>query len=218
MTTTRSTTPRATTGAPEHDPVGVLPRRAGGLPHELVLRNVPGGNRAVRQVWFEADEAGVLADWDERDRVELMAAGRPFVLERDLDGRGVRLVEPMGRDPVAAFTPARVGGRVLLADGTTLRWLQPTRGVFESGLVGYRDASIVRFAMDGTALVFAALELAGSARVGSGDTGRGDLPDPRRGWLPDLVALLVLSWFVRLLEVWPTPSVDIRSGVRHLGV
>ncbi|MCM3886428.1 hypothetical protein [Frankia sp. R82] len=251
MVTTRSTTPRTTrTGSPAHDPLGVLPRRAGGLPHEVALRTAPGSHGgAVRQVWIEADEAGVLADWDEWDRVELMAAGRPFVLERDLDGRGVRLVEPMGRDPVAAFTPARVGGQVLLADGTVLRWLEPTRAVFESGLVGYRGVNIIRFAMDGTALVLAALDLtepphptraslprrplqatrpawsarparvgAGSADVGSGDTRRGDLPDPRRGWRPDLVALLVLSWFVRLLEVRPTPPAEVRSGVRHLGV
>ncbi|CAO5167920.1 hypothetical protein FAIPA1_20092 [Frankia sp. AiPs1] len=238
----------AVTRAPEREPVRELPRRAGGLPHELFLRDAAGGHGgAVRQVWVEADEVGVLADWDSQERVELMVAGRPFVLELDLDGQGVRLVEPMGRIPVAVFARQRVGGRVRLADGTVLRWLQPTRGSFDSGLVGHRDANIIRFAMDGTALVFAAIDLFNppprrpsrsqlppwpllsvSSRfarwpgrapsAGSGDTCRGDLPDPRRGWLPDMLGLLVLGWFLRLLELRPALAADARSGDRHLGV
>ncbi len=198
-----------------------LPRRAGGLPHELAFRDAAGGRGgAMRQVWVETDEDAVLADWAYRGRVELMAARRPFVLEADLDGRGVRLVEPMGRVPVAAFTPGRGGGRVRLANGTVLRWLEPTRAVFASGLVAPGGANIIRFALDGTALVIAGLDLldpqtARAGRVlgtGPGDACRGDAPDPRPGWVPDLVGLLVLGWFVRLLESAGSPA--LRSGVR----
>ncbi|EIV93195.1 hypothetical protein [Frankia sp. QA3] len=203
----------------------VLPRRAGGLPHELVFRVASASRRsAVRQVRVETDEEAVLADWASRGRVELMAARRPFVLELDLDGRGVRLVEPMGRVPVAAFAAGRAGGRVRLADGGVLRWLTPTRGEFSSGLVGHREVNIIRFALDGTALVVADPDLLDPevARVvrvsdaGPGDTRRGDVPDPRLGWLPDVVALLVLAWFLRLLE--STSAASARSRVRDLGV
>ncbi|CAO5232930.1 conserved hypothetical protein [Frankia sp. AgKG'84/4] len=202
------------------EPDGLL-RRAGGLPHELALRDAAGGRGgAMRQVWVETDEGAVLADWAYRGRVELMAARRPFVLEADLDGRGVRLVEPMGRVPVAAFTPGRRGGRVRLANGTVLRWLEPTRAVFASGLVAPGGANIIRFALDGTALVIAGLDrpdpqTAQAGRVlgaGPGDARRGDAPDPRSGWVPDLVGLLVLGWFVRLLESSRQPA--LRSGVR----
>ncbi|MCK9896926.1 hypothetical protein [Frankia sp. AgB32] len=202
------------------EPAG-LPRRAGGLPHELAFRDATGGRgNAIRQLWVETDEDAVLADWARRGRVELMAARRPFVLEADLDGRGVRLVEPMGRVPVAAFIPGRAGGRVRLADGTVLRWLEPTRAVFASGLVAPGGANIIRFALDGTALVIAGLDLpepptTRADRVlgaGPGDTCRGDAPDPRPGGVPDLVGLLVLGWFIRLLECSRPPA--LRSGVR----
>jgi len=204
--------------------VGALPRRAGGLPHEVVFREASRQRTAVRQVWVETDEDAVLDDWASWGRVELMAERRPFVLEADVDGRGVRLVEPMGREPVAAFTPERIGGWVRLADGALLRWLEPTRTEFASGLVGRHEANIIRFALDGTALVFVDPNLGGPriARVGqapvagSGDTRRGDAPDPRLGWMPDMVALLVLAWFLRLLE--RAPAASIRSYVRHLGV
>ncbi|WP_163553421.1 hypothetical protein [Candidatus Frankia alpina] len=206
----------------------VLPRRAGGLPHELVFRVTSASrHNAIPQLQVETDEQAVLADWALRGRVELMAARRPFVLEMDLDGRGVRLVEPMGRVPVAAFVADRVGGRVRLADGCELRWLTPTRGEFASGLVGHHEVNIIRFALDGTALVMADPDLldpavARVARMvrasdaGPGDTCRGDIPDPRLGWLPDVVALLVLAWFLRLLEC--TAGEPARSSVRDLGV
>ncbi len=202
-----------------------LPRRAGGLPHEVVFR-VTAASRctAVRQVWVETDEQAVLADWASRGRVELMAARRPFVLELDLDGQGVRLVEPMGRVPVAAFAADRAGGRVRLADGCVLRWLTPTRGAFASGLVGHREVNIIRFALDGTALVVAHPDLlvpevtrvVRASDAGPGDTRRGDVPDPRLGWVPDVVALLVLAWFLRLLET--SAVVPARSRVREPGV
>ncbi|SNQ46966.1 conserved hypothetical protein [Frankia canadensis] len=209
------------------DAADALPRRAGGLPHDVVFRDASSRRAAVRQVWVEADEDAVLADWGSRGRVELMAARRPFVLEADVDGRGVRLVEPMGLVPVAAFTPERVGGRVRLADGASLRWLEPTRAEFASGLVGHREVNIIRFALDGTALVIADPDLLDPqvtrvgrvgrvAVAGPGDTRRGDAPDPRLGWVPDVVALLVLGWFLRLLE--RTPAAPARSYVRHLGV
>ncbi len=222
------TRPLAAAAGPEPAGAGVLPRRAGGLPHELVFRVVSASrHNAVPQVQVETDEQAVLADWASRGRVELMAARRPFVLETDLDGRGVRLVEPMGRVPVAAFVADRVGGRVRLADGCELRWLTPTRGEFASGLVGHREVNIIRFALDGTALVMvdpdlfdpAVTRVARMVRApggGPGDTCRGDVPDPRLGWLPDVVALLVLAWFLRLLEC--TAGGQARPPAQDLGV
>ncbi|WP_462203440.1 hypothetical protein [Frankia sp. CcWB3] len=214
----RTRAPRPAAGA------GFLPRRAGGLPHELVFRIESVSRHAsVRHVHIETGEGAVLADWWSRGRVELMAAGRPFVLETDLDGSGIRLVEPMGRVPLAAFEPGRHGGRVRLSDGATLRWLTPIRGEFASGLVGHRDVNIIRFALDGTALVVAnpdALDpgvtrVARTPGAGSGHVCRGKVADPRLGWVPDVVALLVLGWFLRVVESEVVGS--SRSRVRYLG-
>lgn len=205
----------------------------GGFPHEVTLRvlSAPRG-AGLRQVDVEADVDAVLDDWRERGRVELMVRGRPLVLETDLDGRGIRLVEPMGREPVAAFEPGRHGGRVHLADGAVLRWLAPGRHEFASGFVGHQDANIIRFALDGTALVLVDLDEFGSgaprpgraAGAGSRHTHRGDVADPRLGWLPDVVALLVLGWFLRLagsgpaaVDRWAEPAgLDVPAGLAGL--
>jgi hypothetical protein len=78
---------------------------------------------------------------------------------------------------------------VHLTDGTTLRWICPTRSVFECGFVS-GSVNLIRFAYDGTAIIcvgggFASHESAGST-----------------GAEPDLLALVVLGWFLLLDAGW----------------
>ena len=184
------------------------------LPRELDYYFLGGARNQVRVV---ADCSAVLADWHRRGRVEFMAAGRPLLVEKDLGGVGIRVVDPVSRMPLAGFRPTRRGGWADLADGSRLRWLRPRPGLFERGFVGWRNANIIRFAHDGVAIVLVdPASLIDPAAEGGVDLDptRAAVADPHRGWLPDLLALLVLGWFLILLEDSPRGGLDRRARGR----
>jgi hypothetical protein len=189
-------------------PQSLLPD--GLLPHELEYHFLDAAQRDVR---VEADIRAILAEWGDRSRVELMLAGRALVLESDLDGLGVRVVDPISRMPLAVFRPARRGGRVDLPDGGTLRWLAPTRSIFESGFVTAHQANIIRFAHDGTATILVdAVDLAGGAVPARAERRRaGRFRDDRT---VDVLMLLVLGWFLRLVGELDDASGDRRRTRR----
>jgi hypothetical protein len=181
------------------------------LPHDLAYHFLDGTCHEVR---VEADMDAVLDDWRRHGRVELMLFGRALVVENDLNGTGLRVVDPVGRMPLAAFRPGRHGGRVDLPDGAVLRWLAPTRSVFESGFVAAQERNVVRFTHDGTAIVLVnAAELAELAELAD-TAGLADPAEPAEvavpaqagrpadtavpGEAPDVLVLLVLGWFLRL--------------------
>ncbi|WP_035749821.1 hypothetical protein [Parafrankia discariae] len=192
---------------------GGRPARFDGLlPLEIGYAFVPGSRNQVR---VRGDRAAVLERWHRDGGVELMAAGRPLRLEPDLDGAGVRVVDPVTRLPLAVFRPRSRGGLVDLADGSTLRWLRPRRRaagyVFERGFVGWRNANVVRFAHDGVAIVLVDPSDLTRHRppVARPDFGAATVADPRRGWVPEVAVLVPLGWFLLLLEdesVPPAPA------------
>ncbi|SQD93779.1 conserved hypothetical protein [Parafrankia sp. Ea1.12] len=187
---------------------GLAARLDGLLPLEVGYDFVSGTRN---QVWVRGDRAAVLERWHRDGGVELMVADRPFRLESDLDGVGVRVVDPVARLPLAAFRPRPRGGLVDLADGSTLRWLRPRRRaagyVFERGFVGWRNANIVRFAHDGVAIVLVDPSDLTRHRppVARPDFGAATVADPRRGWVPEVTVLVLLGWFLLLLEDDPVP-------------
>ncbi|WP_131747431.1 hypothetical protein [Frankia sp. Cppng1_Ct_nod] len=161
--------------------------RRRGLLHEVTLNIVDGRQDHLVLVAADSRVAAILADWQGARRVELMVEGRPLALEADLDHRGIRVLDPVMRIPLAAFRPARRrgGGTVELPGGHTARWVVPGRSVFECGFFDGCGRSLLRFAHDGTSLVFV------------------DDDHRRCGGAHDPLVLLTLGWFLRLLSGLP---------------
>ncbi|WP_322752349.1 hypothetical protein [Frankia sp. Cas3] len=157
-----------------------------GLLHEVALDVVDGRLGWVMLVADDSRVAAILADWDDRRRVELMVAGRPLALEADLDGPGIRVFDPVTCIPLAAFRPARRGGggMVELPGTRAVRWVVPRGSVFECGFLSRYGGGLIRFARDCTALVLV------------------DDDRRRRGGIHDPLVLLTLGWFLLLKDQW----------------
>jgi hypothetical protein len=163
------------------------------VPRELLCsRERETGARLVVPVDGSTLDAA-RADWVRDGEVELVLDGRVLVLQADLNGRGVRVIDPFGRLLLAVFRPARRGrGTVVFADGAAARWIAPDRWSFECGFVSPRGNNLVRFAHDGTAIMLV------------------DEVDHEAGLAPDPVVMLALGWFLLWVGLAP------RAGSPHV--